>query len=140
MLPKLGDPGPAFLRDVPGTPEAGAVLCRIDEIPENGAKVFTFGTTEDPFEFFIQRIGDAVHAYRNLCPHIALPLDWRPGVFMDPQRKFFLCANHGAVFRPEDGLCFAGPCRGQAPDRHRGRDPRRRGQGCLAVRLTASHP
>jgi nitrite reductase/ring-hydroxylating ferredoxin subunit len=114
LLPKLGKPGPAFLADVPGAPEAGTVLCRIDEIPENGAKVFTFGTKENPFEFFVQRLGDAVLAYRNLCPHIALPLDWRPGLFMDPQRKFFLCANHGAVFRPEDGFCFAGPCRGQS--------------------------
>jgi len=113
MLPKLGKPGPAYLADVPNAPQAGTVLCRIDDIPENGAAVFTYGTEEDPFEFFVQRIGEAVYAYRNLCPHVALPMDWRPGVFMDPQRTFFLCANHGAVFRPEDGYCFAGPCRGQ---------------------------
>ena len=114
MLPKLGKPGPATLADVPGATATGSVLCCLDEIPEDGAKVFAFGTAEDPFEFFVQRIGEAVYAYRNLCPHLALPMDWRPGVFMDPQRKFFLCANHGAVFRPEDGYCFAGPCRGQS--------------------------
>ena len=113
MLPKLGDPGPADLSDVPGAPDRGTELCRTGDIPENGARVFTYGPQEDPFEFFIQRIGDAVYAYRNLCPHIALPMDWRPGVFMDPQHTFFLCANHGAVFRPEDGYCFAGPCRGR---------------------------
>lgn len=113
MVPKLGKPGPASLADVPGAPQPGTALCRLDEIGDNEAKVFTFGSEEEPFEFFVQKLGDAVYAYRNLCPHAALPLDWRPGRFMDPQRTFFLCANHGAVFRPEDGYCFAGPCRGQ---------------------------
>jgi nitrite reductase/ring-hydroxylating ferredoxin subunit len=33
---------------------------------------------------------------------------------MDFTQQYLLCANHGALFRVEDGFCFRGPCRGQS--------------------------
>ena len=58
------------------------------------------------------RCGDSLRAWRNRCPHLGLELDWGDG------RCLFdgalVCAMHGARFQPHDGLCVAGPCRGQS--------------------------
>jgi nitrite reductase/ring-hydroxylating ferredoxin subunit len=51
--------------------------------------------------------------YRNQCPHLGVPLEWRPDDFIDPDSELLRCATHGALFLPETGECVAGPCRGQ---------------------------
>jgi nitrite reductase/ring-hydroxylating ferredoxin subunit len=33
---------------------------------------------------------------------------------MDLTQRYLLCANHGALFRVEDGFCLRGPCHGQS--------------------------
>jgi len=58
--------------------------------------------------------GDEWRAYLNLCPHIGVELNWRPGVFMDIEKHFIQCSTHGALFVPDSGHCVAGPCQGQA--------------------------
>lgn len=103
------------LSTVPGGPPPGAVLCAIDDIPDGGFRVFTFEDGGDHrLEMFIHRRGGAVFAYENRCPHAGHPLDWTPGVFLDPAGERLQCASHGARFRIEDGVCVAGPCPGRA--------------------------
>lgn len=51
-------------------------------------------------------------AYQNRCPHRGITLNWAPGRFMDLDNRFLQCATHGALFRPENGHCIAGPCQG----------------------------
>lgn len=53
-------------------------------------------------------------AYLNLCPHLGIELNWMPGRFMDSDNLFIQCATHGALFKPADGECIAGPCQGDA--------------------------
>jgi len=60
----------------------------------------------------VWRAGDAVRAYLNRCPHRGTPLDWVEDHFMDADARHLVCATHGAIFRPQDGHCLAGPCAG----------------------------
>ena len=55
---------------------------------------------------------DGARAYRNVCPHAAIPLDRDGEPLLSADGLFLVCRNHGAVFRPEDGFCVAGPCEG----------------------------
>jgi len=53
-------------------------------------------------------------AYLNQCPHTGIELNWMPGRFMDTDNLFIQCSTHGALFKPRDGECIAGPCQGDA--------------------------
>lgn len=61
---------------------------------------------------FAIRYRGRVHAYLNRCAHKLTELDWEPGEFFDAERRYLVCATHGALYDPESGLCVAGPCRG----------------------------
>ncbi len=88
-------------------------LCELSEIPREGLR-FTY--RDGPFEsegILLRLAGGNVAAYKNECRHLAMPLDERdPGTLWDPDGKNLACASHGALFRPTDGLCISGPCRG----------------------------
>ncbi len=60
------------------------------------------------------RLADCLKVYRNACPHLGVPLDWLPGKFMSADGAMLVCATHGAEFRPSDGFCVRGPCRGDS--------------------------
>ncbi len=62
---------------------------------------------------FAVRFQGQVVAYVNRCAHVAMEMDWRPGQFFDETRQWLMCATHGALYQPLDGLCVAGPCRGK---------------------------
>jgi nitrite reductase/ring-hydroxylating ferredoxin subunit len=57
----------------------------------------------------------ALRAYRNRCKHLPIPLDAGGGRFLDA-RGNVRCATHGALYAPDTGLCFHGPCRGASLD------------------------
>jgi nitrite reductase/ring-hydroxylating ferredoxin subunit len=89
------------------------VLCRLEALPDPGSLGLTIETAAGPLRLMLVRNGRRVVAYRNECPHIGAPLDWVPGRFLDIEKRHILCANHGALFRIEDGHCVAGPCGGR---------------------------
>lgn len=101
------------LEDVPGAPSRGSVLCRISDLEPQESRTFTFTEGTLRFQMFVQRWGDEIYAYKNSCPHVRLPLDYRPGRFLDIDNNYLHCANHGALFRVEDGKCIKGPCKGK---------------------------
>lgn len=105
--------GPAYLR-FPGAPPAGTSLCRLDAIPESGAKGFLFGEDVHRFDMFVVRHGGKLHAYVNDCPHAHTPLDYLPDRFFNLEKSHLLCGTHGALFRIQDGHCTAGPCKGRS--------------------------
>ena len=43
-----------------------------------------------------------------------MPLAMAPNRVLTREGDLILCASHGALFRPSDGLCVGGPCGGQA--------------------------
>ena len=61
---------------------------------------------------FAVRHAGTVRAYLNRCTHIAMELDWQPNRVFDETGQWLVCASHGAVYRPDDGACAGGPCRG----------------------------
>ena len=90
----------------------------IVEVPITGL------ATGSPVHFTFERDGKTtggflvlhegqVHAYVNLCPHIAISLDFGDGIVMGASKKFIECQVHGAQFLPESGECFWGPPVGQ---------------------------
>ncbi|MEO1191429.1 MAG: Rieske 2Fe-2S domain-containing protein [Pseudomonadota bacterium] len=88
-------------------------LCARDEIPDGGAKGFDLGAGYDPREIFLVREGDQVFGYVNSCPHLGTPLEMIDDQFVN-EDGFILCSTHGALFHADNGICFAGPCEGEA--------------------------
>ena len=89
------------------------LLCRVEDIPDGGARGFAAAPGGFTGLFAVRR-ADAVHVYVNSCPHIGVPLDWAPDRFLTADGSRILCATHGAEFEPGTGLCVHGPCMGEA--------------------------
>jgi len=89
-------------------------LCGLEEIAEPGARGFRFHSGEALFAGFLVRIDGKIVGYEDRCPHAAMPLALLPDRYLTRDGQFVLCSTHGALFRPGDGLCVAGPCAGKA--------------------------
>jgi len=84
-----------------------------DEVPEGGSLAFSYRDDIGLHsEGFVIRRQGKLYAYRNLCRHQPLTLDYGDGDFYTEAKDFLLCRNHGALFTPETGLCVSGPCTG----------------------------
>lgn len=90
-------------------------LCRVDDIPDGGAKGFPAAPGGFTGLMAVRRDGK-IHVYVNSCPHIGTPLDWMPDVFLSRDRQHIVCATHGALFSPTSGECTHGPCKGDYLD------------------------
>lgn len=90
------------------------LLGAAEAVPEGGSAGFVVELNGERLGILAVRREGRVHAYVNRCPHIGAPLDFTPGQFLDMTRTHILCANHGALFRIDDGLCFRGPCAGRS--------------------------
>ena len=89
----------------------GRVLCRLDDIPDGGAR--GFGPAPGGLTgLFAVRRGESVFVYVNACPHIGASLDWAPDQFLSADGSQIMCSTHGALFAIEGGLCVRGPCLG----------------------------
>lgn len=62
---------------------------------------------------FAVRYRGTVVGYLNQCAHVAMELDWQPGVFFDRDGDVLMCATHGALYEPASGRCAGGPCAGR---------------------------
>jgi nitrite reductase/ring-hydroxylating ferredoxin subunit len=89
------------------------VLCRESDVPEGGGRGFRLGDGAAQLAVFVIRRHGALRAYVNSCPHVGTPLDFIPDRFFARDGTHLLCGTHGALFRPEDGLCVDGPCAGK---------------------------
>jgi nitrite reductase/ring-hydroxylating ferredoxin subunit len=61
----------------------------------------------------VGRVAGTWRAYANICRHRALPLDLGASSPMSDDGRYLLCHQHGALYRLDDGFCFAGPCAGE---------------------------
>lgn len=89
-----------------------SLLCRLDEIPAGGATAVEDVATAGGESVIVARQGDEVRAWLNICPHAGRRLDYAPGMFLLDD-ELLICAVHGASFDRTDGVCVAGPCRGE---------------------------
>ena len=85
-------------------------LCSIEDIPDGDA----IGVATPEGEIMLVRQGREIFAYRNSCPHLGIELNFMPDEFLDTDKRYIHCINHGALFQIEDGLCVFGPCNGQS--------------------------
>lgn len=90
-----------------------SALCRREDIPPGHAIECADPSDPDGASLVVLEVNGQIRAYRNLCPHAGRPLNWAPGRFLYAHGQL-VCAAHGAAFRPEDGHCIGGPCRGAA--------------------------
>ena len=89
-------------------------ICRIDDIPQSSACGFEIISNEAPVNIVIVNWKNELFAYRNSCPHTGVTLEWIPNHFFNGDNTFLQCSTHGALFRPDDGFCVAGPCTGKS--------------------------
>lgn len=85
-------------------------LCPLSDIPEGEARGFEFGRKS---VVAVVRDGQ-LRTYLNWCPHLGIDLNFMPDEFLDMDRQFLMCANHGALFEIETGECLSGPCQGES--------------------------
>jgi nitrite reductase/ring-hydroxylating ferredoxin subunit len=88
-------------------------LCAAADVAEGAAVECQYPGAADDTTLVLLRSGGQLHAYLNVCPHAGRPLNWAPGRFLYAHGQL-VCAAHGASFRPEDGFCMGGPCRGES--------------------------
>ncbi|PKO47525.1 MAG: (2Fe-2S)-binding protein [Betaproteobacteria bacterium HGW-Betaproteobacteria-22] len=63
---------------------------------------------------FVVRYKGKPYAYVNQCAHVSVELDWNEGDFYTAQQDFLICSTHGAHYRPDNGFCVFGPCKGKS--------------------------
>jgi nitrite reductase/ring-hydroxylating ferredoxin subunit len=97
----------------PARPTPGRRLCALAEIADPGAKGFRFRAGDALFAGVVVRRGDMFAGYEDRCPHAGWPLAALDDRFLTRTGEHILCSGHGALFRPADGVCVAGPCAGQ---------------------------
>ena len=100
---------------IPADPvlRAGDRICLSGALTEGGAGVrFVARSGERLDAAFVVRFRGVARGFVNRCAHKLVELDWEPGQFFDTERRYLVCATHGALYDPVDGMCVAGPCRG----------------------------
>ena len=63
--------------------------------------------------FLLREKDMTLRAYKNNCPHTGAPLNWMPDQFLTRDGLYVQCSIHGAMFKTQNGECFAGPCSGK---------------------------
>jgi nitrite reductase/ring-hydroxylating ferredoxin subunit len=89
-------------------------LCASNDIDEKGRGFrFAVRVGERILPAFAIRYDGKVHAYLNQCAHQSVELDWQHGKFFDAEKRFLVCATHGALYEPDTGACAWGRCAGR---------------------------
>lgn len=96
--------------DNPARPPAGVALCAVADLANPGSKGFRFRADSKMFAGFVVRMGEEIRGYVDSCPHAGWPLAAWDDRYLAREGDLILCGGHGALFRPLDGVCIAGPC------------------------------
>jgi nitrite reductase/ring-hydroxylating ferredoxin subunit len=95
-------------------PAPGTRLCAVADLAATGAKGFLFRDGERLFLGFVVYRDGVARGFVDRCPHAGMPLAPMPDRYLTREGDLILCGAHGALFRPADGVCVAGPCAGKA--------------------------
>ena len=86
-------------------------ICMMEDIPEREARAYD---TPNCDTIFITQRDGMFCAYRNVCPHLQVELEFLENQFLDRDQEYIECSTHGALFLVETGECISGPCLGQS--------------------------
>ena len=89
-------------------------LLALNDLPDGGLLEVEADLDGVAESLILYRDGDDVRAWLNICPHAGRRLDWAPGRFLLSKDGLLVCAAHGASFELREGVCVAGPCRGES--------------------------
>ncbi|MEB3766548.1 Rieske (2Fe-2S) protein [Acinetobacter sp. MD2] len=81
-----------------------------EDVPEREARAFEL---PDGDTIFITQRDGVFYAYKNLCPHLQVELEFLENQFLDQDQEYIECSTHGALFQVDTGECVAGPCSGE---------------------------
>lgn len=84
----------------------------VGEIEHGSSKKFTLRRGQRELEGMLVNFDGNLFAYINRCPHTGITLDWVNNQFFSSDKRYVMCATHGAVFEPATGECIWGPCVG----------------------------
>ena len=86
------------------------LICKTEDVPEREARGF-----ETPVgDILITQRDGSFYAYKNLCPHLQMNLEYMEDEFLDMDKEYIICSTHGALFTVEAGECIFGPCQGES--------------------------
>jgi nitrite reductase/ring-hydroxylating ferredoxin subunit len=88
------------------------LVAKVGELAHGATKKFKIRRGEFDTEAMLVNYQGTLFAYLNRCPHVGISLDWVDNQFFTVDRRYLMCANHGAVFEPPTGECVWGPCVG----------------------------
>ena len=89
------------------------LICSSAELVDGGDGVrFQVTRQGASLPAFVVRWQQRPFAYINECQHQSTELDWNAGDFFDESKLYLMCATHGALYQPDNGLCVSGPCFG----------------------------
>lgn len=88
------------------------LVARVGELEHGSSKKFLLRCGKNAVEAMLINYDGGLYAYLNRCRHIALSLDWVDNRFFTEDCRFLICANHGAIYKPQTGECLWGPCVG----------------------------
>jgi nitrite reductase/ring-hydroxylating ferredoxin subunit len=94
----------------------GDVICSVGALADGTSLKFRVTGGDRGGEAFLIRFDGRYYAYRNVCAHMALGLDLDDNDFFTVDGTALICKTHGAVYVPDSGLCFSGPCYGESLD------------------------
>jgi nitrite reductase/ring-hydroxylating ferredoxin subunit len=88
------------------------LVANMAELTHGTSRKFTLRCHGGTLEAILINFEGDVFAYLNRCRHIALSLDWVDNQFFTEDKRYLICANHGATYEPKTGECVWGPCAG----------------------------
>jgi nitrite reductase/ring-hydroxylating ferredoxin subunit len=88
-------------------------LCAAADVPDGNAALVAARGQPAHEAILLVRRGARLSGFVNRCPHMGLPLDWKPDRLALGGGDYLRCSHHGALFRVDDGLCVDGPCVGE---------------------------
>lgn len=84
----------------------------VRELSHGMTRKFTLLCRDRTIEALLVSFNGEFHAYVNRCRHIAISMDWVDNQFFTDDKRYLICANHGATYEPATGECLWGPCFG----------------------------
>ena len=90
----------------------GQLIGDVKELTHGMSKKFLLRSGAREVEALLVNYQGEFFAFTNRCPHVGITLDWVDNQFFSVDRRYLMCANHGAVFEPQTGECIWGPCVG----------------------------